>query len=370
MRKAIIVFSRLYDFDRECYDIGGIETYIRNLCSVLADSGMEPHVVFPYRRATEAIHDGMHFHTIVGDTKTPAKKLVSAAESVGDIDDDLLVFGTSSLVCKSRFARTIGIQHGIYWDVEEFHGRRIINRIAAFILSVIQAWRQIRFHSLVSNMVCVDLNYVNWMRSLTGASRLAYTYIPNFAEAAETVERKPAGKVRIVFARRFEEVRGCRLLMQVLPQVLQEHPEAELTIAGNGTFESEMHSCFDGNSQVSFTAYDAADSLAFHRQFDIAIVPSVGSEGTSLSLLEAMSAGCAVIATDVGGMSNIVLDGCNGLIIRPDQIDLYDSLNHLIENRELRERISSEAIRTVRLSFSREVWAKKWTDAVNRTLCA
>lgn len=368
MRRAIIIFSRLYDFEQNRYEIGGIETYIRNLCPTLIDCGFEPHVVFPSGRSVETLRDNMHLHSLVGDSETPARKLVGVAESIGTVDRDLLIFGTSSLVGKTRFTKTMGIQHGVYWDVEKFHGRRVASRGLAFTLSTIQALRQLRFHSLVSNMVCVDLNYVNWMRSLTAGSRLPYTYIPNFAELVDPAERIRDGKVRIIFARRFEEVRGCRLLMQVLPRVLFEHPEVELTIAGRGSLNSEIHSCFDGNPQVRFAIYDATDSVRFHQKFDIALVPSVGSEGTSLSLLEAMSAGCAAIATDIGGMSNIVLDGHNGLIIRPTESDLYATINRLVEDQRLRLRISSEAKKTIHAAFSREVWAKKWADAVNETM--
>lgn len=368
MRRAIIIFSRLYDFERNRYEIGGIETYIRNLCPVLDDSGFEPHVIFPSGRSVEMPLDGMYFHSVVGNSEMQAKKLVGIAESVGDADKDLLIFGTSSLVRRSRFAKTMGIQHGVYWDVEEFHGRRVARRGLAFALGAAQALRQLRFHSLVSNMVCVDLNYVNWMRSLTAGSRLRYTYIPNFAELVDPVGGKQDGKIRIIFARRFEEVRGCRLLMQVLPRVLSEHPEAELTIAGRGSLDSEIHECFDGNPQVKFTVYDATDSVRFHQKFDIALIPSVGSEGTSLSLLEAMSAGCAAIATDVGGMSNIILDGYNGLIVRPTKSDFYSAIKRLIEDPGLRLRISTEAKKTVRTTFSRDMWAKKWADAVNETM--
>lgn len=368
MRKAIIVFSRLYDFGQDRYEIGGIETYIRNLCPVLIDCGLEAHVVFPGGRSVEILRDGMHLHSLVGDSETPARKLVRTAESVGAVDRDLLIFGTSSLVCRTRFAKTIGIQHGVYWDVEQFHGRPVASRGITFALSAAQALRQLRFHSLVSNMVCVDLNYVNWMRSLTAGSRLPYTYIPNFAELVDPSERIQDGKVRIIFARRFEEVRGCRQLIQVLPRVLFEHPEVELTIAGRGSLDSEIHSCFDGNPQVKFTVYDATDSVRFHQKFDIALVPSVGSEGTSLSLLEAMSAGCAAIATDIGGMSNIIIDGYNGLIIRPTESDLYAAINQLVEDQRLRLRISSEGKKTIIAAFSREIWAKKWVAAVNETM--
>ncbi|MGR4357642.1 glycosyltransferase [Escherichia coli] len=68
-------------------------------------------------------------------------------------------------------------------------------------------------------------------------------------------------------------------------------------------------------NSVYQTSYKSEDSIHFHQQYDIAIVPSIGSEGTSLSLLEAMSAKCLVIATDIGGMTNIILDGFNGRMI-------------------------------------------------------
>ncbi|WP_420491566.1 glycosyltransferase [Neobacillus drentensis] len=55
---------------------------------------------------------------------------------------------------------------------------------------------------------------------------------------------------------------------------------------------------------------------------------NLGSEGTSLSLLEAMAAKCAEIATNVGGMTNIILDNYNGLIINPDESELYLALEN------------------------------------------
>ena len=275
-----------------------------------------------------------------------------------------MIFATSTLVVKTRFKRVIGIQHGIYWDVDSIHGRKVSGDWSSLLLRMVQAKQQLDYHRLVNTMVCVDLNYVNWMRSLTVANKLRYTYIPNFAEVAEEKEIKTKNTIDIVFARRFEEIRGCNLLIEVLPSILAKNSDLRLTIAGCGSMELQLREAFSGSSQVAFVSYDAADSIAFHSCFDIAIVPTIASEGSSLSLLEAMSAGCAVIATDVGGMSNILLDGFNGLQIEPTAYELERAIDCLVSDEGLRNRLSECARKTVSCSFSHDIWATKWKRVI------
>lgn len=362
MTKVLVLYSRFYDFDEGRYEIGGIETYIINLCSVIRDNGLEAHVIFASNQTVDVDIDGMSLHSIVGDMNTPTGVLMQKALDIGDPNKDILIFGTSSLVRGCAFQNTIGIQHGIYWDGTDFKGHRLTGALS-MIARVAQGKRQLHYHSLVSRMVCVDLNYVNWMRALSVANRLPYTYIPNFSDTSQAVlERRDDGKVSIVFARRYEEIRGCGLLIDVMPRVLREHPEVELTVAGGGSLEAELHEAFDGDDRVTFTRYDAGESIAFHGQFDIALVPSIASEGTSLSLLEAMAAGCAVVATDVGGMSNIILSGHNGLLVRPEAEDLHRAVDALVEDASLRRKLARHARQTVEDSFSRDRWAESWRD--------
>ena len=93
-------------------------------------------------------------------------------------------------------------------------------------------------------------------------------------------------------------------------------------------------------------------------------MPTVGSEGTSLSLLEAMAAGCAVICSNVGGMTNIILDGYNGLMVNPDENSFYEGICELIDNNELREEIASNGKKTVEKAFSLDRWNKKWKTTI------
>ena len=364
MSKIFILYSRFYCFKDILNETGATEIYTRNLCDVFNSVDIEPHVVFASDQAIDTTIEGVALHSIKGGMNTPTKVLVQKALEHGDSKADIFIFGTSSLIREHPFKRSIAIQHGIYWDTTDYKGRELTGT-KALLARVAQGKRQLGFHSLVSRMVCVDLNYVNWMRALSVANRLPYTYIPNFVDTSTPVPERPHdGRVRVVFARRFEPIRGCGLLMDVMPRVLAEHPEVELAVAGEGSMEAGLHERFDDNPRVTFTRYDADESVAFHGHFDIALVPSVASEGTSLSLLEAMAAGCAVVATDVGGMSNIVLSGHNGLLVRPEAGDLYRAVVALMRDAALRERLTRNARQTAEDSFSRDSWARSWANVL------
>lgn len=367
MTKALIIYHRYYDFENNRYEIGGIETYIRNLCLVLLTLGVEPHVIEPVkgRSGCAILPAGETVHS-VDCSAGNIRPLVKKAYELGNTQKDVLVFATSTAIMQTKFKNTIGIQHGIYWDTTTIHGRALSGRLASTFARALQAKRILSSHSIVSRMVCVDLNYVNWMRSQCVDNRLPYAYIPNFADTSSILYKHTNdGKVRIVFARRLEPIRGCVLLMDVMPRILHEFPEVELTIAGGGSLESELRAVFCDDDRVSFTRYDAGEAVAFHGQFDIALVPSVASEGTSLSLLEAMSAGCAVIATDIGGMSNIILSGHNGLLVRPEAEDLFLAISSIVTDAETRSRLSCNARQTVKDSFSRERWAESWSNVIS-----
>ena len=79
-----------------------------------------------------------------------------------------------------------------------------------------------------------------------------------------------------------------------------------------------------------------------------------------------MSAQCAVIASNVGGMTNIILDNYNGLMVNAgDAEDLYLAIKRLLDNIDDRRRLSLKAYETVKLAFSYERWVEKWTQVLN-----
>jgi len=85
-----------------------------------------------------------------------------------------------------------------------------------------------------------------------------------------------------------------------------------------------------------------ADVLRAWRHSVLAIVPSVWPEPFGLVALEAMAAGRPVIASDVGGLSELVVDGTTGILVPGgDRVALRDSISSLVDRPDLRERMGA-----------------------------
>jgi L-malate glycosyltransferase len=106
------------------------------------------------------------------------------------------------------------------------------------------------------------------------------------------------------------------------------------------------------SNQVRFTGF-VDDLPALLTGFDIIAAPS-DKEAFSLALVEAMASGCAVVATRVGGMAEIVEDGITGLLVERDNSwALIAALSRLLTDKRLREKIGSVARASVIERFDR-----------------
>jgi len=114
----------------------------------------------------------------------------------------------------------------------------------------------------------------------------------------------------------------------------------------------EMANKLRVNNQVRFTGY-VEDLPAVLGAFDIVAAPS-DNEAFSLALVEAMASGCAVVATRVGGMAEIVEDGITGLLVERDNSwALIAALSRLLTDKRLREKMGSVARASVIERFDR-----------------
>jgi glycosyltransferase involved in cell wall biosynthesis len=216
-------------------------------------------------------------------------------------------------------------------------------------------------------LVCVDLNFVNWQRAVCINTGIRHFVVPNFSYIPDTCPTKAeGGPLRIIFARRFFIHRGTRIFSNAISRILEEYPHIDITIAGDGPDAPYMHERLDSYSNVHFIRFASNESLKIHQDKDIAIIPTIGSEGTSLSLLEAMASGCAVVCTNVGGMTSIVLDHYIGLMINPDEASLYQAIKLLIEDPILKTSLQKHAYETAKASFSLEMWKERWRHILKK----
>lgn len=173
--------------------------------------------------------------------------------------------------------------------------------------------------------------------------------------AAEMRTGLGAGPLVMLAARLVHE-KGGQDLIAAMPAVRRRHPGARLIIAGSGPHEDELRA--DARRRrvpVTWVGFVPDDELAvLLAAADVAVVPSL-YEPFGLIALEAQAAGTAVVASDVGGLADLVVDGCTGLLVPPGQPRaLAAALDQLLADPALRASLARRARRRVRREFT---WA-------------
>ncbi|QHQ50762.1 glycosyltransferase family 4 protein [Aeromonas media] len=376
----IILTNRVYDLDGKDLTIGGIQTYLINLCDVIFHKiGVKP-VILQYGNEDFFIDKGLHYVKGVDVCKEPnerrkIKKLSKCLQSTYEPSNTIVIWGSDQYSFKLKNYKSINIQHGIAFDTEAtdtFIKKLVVNSPLVVIYKLLQRYRA---RTLVKNgakVVCVDYNFKNWIRTYISSEyeKSRFVVIPNFSELLDSklvdYDTEADATVRMVIARRFVKRRGIELAVESCKILLEKFSHLFVTFAGDGPEKyriERLQELFPG--RVNITTYKSQDSISFHRDFDIALVPSIGSEGTSLSLLEAMSSGCICVATDIGGMTNIIIDGHNGFMSSPDVKDLTEKCSIVIENYKQLKYVRRNSINTISNSFSKEQWSGKWVSLLN-----
>lgn len=362
MKVVDILYVSYYDFGKNEFKIGGVQTYITMLCEIITGLGWEVRVFQQDTiEKTKKIQPNVEVISVdLKKFKKQKKKNNALFEFVKKnrcADKEYLtMFATNNIIPSYPVKKGIAIQHGIYWDIPSKRNYSLLRELVTRMKTTITIIKGI--HN-IEKLVCVDYNFINWYRTQILKPKVEMVAIPNFSEICEDTQ-KPDNCINIIFARRFFYYRGTRIFVEVTEKLLENYKNINITVAGEGADEGYIREHLEKFPNVLITKYESQESLKIHSEQHIAVIPTIGSEGTSLSLLEAMSAQCAVVCTNVGGMTNIILDGYNGLMVSPNAEDVYAAIASLLEDEALRKKISANARDTVLSAFSYEKWKLDW----------
>jgi glycosyltransferase involved in cell wall biosynthesis len=165
--------------------------------------------------------------------------------------------------------------------------------------------------------------------------------VGDFLSPAPEVQRKD---VVIGIIARLVPVKDIPTLLHAMHRVIQAESNVRLEVVGDGPERAALEALSTKlglQNHVSFLGFrrDIPPLLA---RFDIFVLSSL-SEGTSVTLLEAMAAGKPVVVTGVGGNVSLVEHNRNGFVISPRRPDeLADALLLLLNNPALRRRMGEE----------------------------
>jgi len=167
-------------------------------------------------------------------------------------------------------------------------------------------------------------------------------YVDRFASAPIRPQwQGTADRPTIAFLGRMGEPRkGMPVLSAALPQVLAQVPGLRLLVAGPGD-PDEVRSAMTPEVAAAtefLGAVDDADKASLLRSVDVYIAPNTGGESFGIILIEAMSAGVAVLASDIPAFVRVLDGGTAGAtFVNEDPDDLARQLLRLVRERETRE---------------------------------
>jgi glycosyltransferase involved in cell wall biosynthesis len=153
--------------------------------------------------------------------------------------------------------------------------------------------------------------------------------------AAHSAKRSSSAKGRCVFgaAGRFCAEKGHQVLFRALAQLREENLDVQLRLAGAGGLDESYRQQVKQlgiERHVEFVGA-VSDMGQFYAGIDALVLPSLHAEGLPRVLLEALAAGCAVIATEGPGISEVVEPGVHGLVVPPgDEGRLADAMRRLV----------------------------------------
>ena len=177
---------------------------------------------------------------------------------------------------------------------------------------------------------------------------------PNAVPVPSDIE-KEYGKQKILFLGRLCKEKGLRELFSVLPQLHGQFPQMRLLLGGIWEDEELREEAAKMKEYVTDLGWlqgkAKKDCL---RISDLFVFPTY-FEGQPVSVLEAMAYQCGIVATNVGGIPQMVEPGQTGLVIKPkDAEGLKSALEKLLSDPELCERLGKNARAKVQKEFSIE----------------
>jgi glycosyltransferase involved in cell wall biosynthesis len=130
-------------------------------------------------------------------------------------------------------------------------------------------------------------------------------------------------KIRFLFLGRLEEEKGIHKLCEAFLQASDIHPDMELDVAGWGTLESELRAMYGRYHSINFLGMVQGQSkMQALKNATAIIVPSLVDEVFGLVTVEAYAFGKPVIASNLGGLPELVRDGETGWLIDPGDVNL------------------------------------------------
>lgn len=158
-----------------------------------------------------------------------------------------------------------------------------------------------------------------------------------------SVGKKQKGCLNILYTGSLTRHKGVHILIEAFRQI--DDKNVRLHIVGSGVYENKLKNLAEGDARIAFygrLSYE--DTQKFYITADVSVVPSIWYDVRPNVIPEAFRASIPVIASDIGGIPEMVSDSHNGLLFKAGDIkQLKSILQQITKSPVMLERLSSNA---------------------------
>lgn len=349
--------------------VGGAETYLASLYQLLEEEGYRQHV---YQTDT-----GVYDVEIISVKKSPLglSKLIDFNFGLlGQYhklrcEDTLIVNYPEHFFPVAWHKNTIVLSHGATWTHETNAIRRNLRKFAADF-SFRFANKLVANDSFFFREMGLDVKPQQDMFQKVAPGKW---FIPNCVNTKLFTKTKPDTRIKdthaIVVPRNFTHARGVFQALQAFAQFNKMYPETTLVLVGDAIsdvkssieYKKRLLHYIDENrlheKVMLLGSVPWADMPSIYSASSMTFIPTLYSEGTSLSALESMSCGVATLSTGVEGLLDLPTEKCT-----TDIDDMVDKMCVVYENRNS---IANQQQQIVRDVYNLDNWKKAWLTVIN-----
>ena len=342
MKIAILVFN----FPPKW--LGGTEIATYNIAKHLSKRGHEVHVLTTLDKSLprESKVEGFYVHRIKIPLKIPTIPILQSlllgikfTSVVSQINPDIIhLQGISATWIP--FAKKFKKKYVVWGRGSDIYTSWTLKKVTSSIV-IKNAGR----------VLALTQDMKNEMQKIYNSDDLGVIVIPNGIDL-KRFENLPRKNIReslgiegnekiVLFVGTLKPVKGVSYLIEAMNVV---NNKAKLLLVGDGGERRNLETFVkksDLQKYVNFVGKIPNDKVPeYMAASDVFVLPSL-SEGFPVVVVEAMASGLPIIATDVGGLSEIVKDGENGFLVEPKNTnEIAEKILSLLEADMLRERIS------------------------------
>ena len=160
---------------------------------------------------------------------------------------------------------------------------------------------------------------------------------------------------------RLSTEKGVKFLIEAVADLIGAGFPVRLLIVGDGDERTNLEAqvAKSGVAQMVIFAGFQSETQCWLSAFDLFVLPSL-TEGTPLALLEAMALGLPVVASNVGGVPNVVTDGQDGLLVEAGSVEsIVKAIDCIIRDTVLYKKLSKEASKKIKSGYEVFSWTNK-----------